>query len=82
MNPDERKMLKENLELSQENNEMLRAIRRSMFWGGVIKAIYWILIIGVAIGAFYFLQPYMDTFAKAYSDIKANFNNVGSLFNK
>jgi hypothetical protein len=53
MEPEEREMLKKTLELAQENNKMLHRIRRGMFWGRIMRVVYWIIIIGVAIGVYY-----------------------------
>lgn len=80
MTPEEREMLRKTLELSEENNKMLRAIRRSIFWGRVTRIAYWVIIIGAAIGLFYYLQPYIDTATSVYSNIKGDLQNFGDLF--
>jgi len=79
MEPEEKEMLKKTLELSQENNKMLRSIRRNMFWGRVARAIYWIVIIGAAIGVYYYIQPYLDTAVGAYGNIKGDLKSFGSM---
>lgn len=80
MQPEEREMLKKTLELSQENNKMLKAIRRSMFWGKVVRIVYWIVIIGAAIGLYYYIEPYIDGAIGAYGNLKGDIQNVGNLF--
>jgi hypothetical protein len=69
MSPEERELLEKSVALSLENNKMLHAIRRSMFWSRMTSYLYWILIIGVSIGAFYFLQPYLDKVVGLYNSI-------------
>lgn len=80
MEPEEREMLKKALELSEENNRMLHAIRRGMFWGKVVRIIYWVVIIGAAIGAYYYLEPYIDAAIGAYGNVKGDLQSFGDLF--
>ena len=72
MSPEERELLNRSVSLAEDNNKMLRSMRRSMRWASVVRAIYWILIIGSAIGVFYFLQPYIDEVVKTYGSISAS----------
>ncbi len=60
MTPEERSLLERTYKLTEENNEILRKIRRGNRWSMAIKATYWIVIIGLSIGAFYFVQPYIE----------------------
>jgi hypothetical protein len=80
MQPEEREMLKKTLELAQENNKMLYAIRRSMFWGRIMKVVYWIIIIGAAIGVYYYITPYIDNAVGAYGNVKVDLRSLGNLF--
>jgi hypothetical protein len=80
MNPEEKEMLRKTLELSEENNKMLYAIRRSIFWGRVTRIVYWIIIIGAAVGLFYYLQPYINADSEVYTSIKGDLQNFGGLF--
>ena len=65
MTPEERSLLERTYKLTEENNDILRSIRRSNRWSMAIKAIYWIVIIGLSIGAFYFIQPYIEFMTSA-----------------
>jgi len=80
MQPDEREMLKKTLELAQENNKMLYAIRRGMFWGRIMKVVYWVVIIGTAIGVYYYITPYIDSAVGAYGNVKGDLRSFGDLF--
>ena len=51
--------------MAEENNEILRKIRRGNRWSMAIKATYWVVIIGLSIGAFYFIQPYVEFMTSA-----------------
>jgi hypothetical protein len=60
MSPEERSLLERTYKMTEENNEILRSIRRSNRWSMALRATYWIVIIGLSIGAFYFVQPYIE----------------------
>jgi hypothetical protein len=81
MQPEEKEMLKKTLELAQENNELLHRIRRNMFWGRVTRVAYWVIIIGAAIGVYYYITPYLDSAVNAYGNMKGDIKNLGDLFN-
>jgi hypothetical protein len=80
MEPEEREMLKKALELAQENNEMLHGIRRNMFWGRVARTVYWIVIIGAAVGIYYYITPYIDSAVNAYGNVKIDLKSLGNMF--
>ena len=75
MSPEERELLNRSVVLAEENNRMLHAMRRSMYWSRVMSIIYWILIIGISVGAFYFLQPYVNQVVKTYGSFSNAFKN-------
>ncbi|KKP55986.1 MAG: hypothetical protein UR80_C0047G0005 [Parcubacteria group bacterium GW2011_GWB1_35_5] len=82
MNPEEKEILKKTLELSQENNNMLHSIRRGMFWGRVMRVIYWVVIIGVGIGVYYYIEPYLNGAIDAYGNVKGDLKSFSDLFTK
>ncbi|HEY9584876.1 MAG TPA: hypothetical protein VJI33_04930 [Candidatus Paceibacterota bacterium] len=60
MTPEEKKLLEKVASQVDENNGILRGIRRTQRMNTVMKILYWVLIIGLSLGAFYFIQPYVD----------------------
>ena len=72
MTPEERSLLERTHKLAEENNEILRKMRRMNRISGVFRAIYWIVIIGVSVGAYYLIQPYVDSTMKLYNDAKSS----------
>lgn len=80
MQPEEKEILKKTLELAQENNQMLHSIRRGMFWGRIMRIIYWVVIIGAALGAYYYISPYIDSAVGAYGSVKTDLQNFGNMF--
>ncbi|MES3005108.1 MAG: hypothetical protein V4690_03305 [Patescibacteria group bacterium] len=78
MTPEERELLQRSVDLAEENNGMLRTIRRSMRIARIMSILYWVVIIGSAIGAYYFIQPYLEFMTGAYGDAK---DSVGGGIN-
>ena len=79
MDPESKKLLEETFRLSEENNKILRYVQRSIRVSRIITALYWVFIIGSVIGAFYFLQPYLDSVMGAYGGAKSNIDTINSL---
>lgn len=79
MEPEEKEMLKKTLELAQENNKILHSVKRSMFWGRVVRVIYWIIIIGAAIGIYYYIEPYLNSAISAYGSAKGDLKSFVNI---
>mgnify|MGYP003479250920 FL=1 len=76
MDSESKKLLEETLALTQENNKMLHLMRRSQFWSNVVRAIYWVFIIGTALGAYYYIQPYLEQLLNAYVSASETLNSI------
>ena len=77
MDAESKKLLQDTLELSKENNQMLQSMRRSMRIARLMSIVYWVFIIGSAVGAYYFIQPYVDEVIGIYgstSEVLKGFN--------
>lgn len=82
MTPEERQLLRETAELTKENNKILRGIRRSNRFSAFFRIVYWVLIIGSAIGAYYYIQPYINAVSEAYVQMKQNIETVKGVTSK
>lgn len=82
MSPEELELLKRNIAISEENNDILRGIQRSMRLARMMSVLYWILIIGSAVGAYYFIQPYLEQAMGIYGGAKTQINGAGSSVNE
>ena len=74
MNPEERELLNKSVALAEENNDMLRRMQRSMRLARVMSILYWVFIIGSAVGAYYLIQPYIQAVSGAYGGAKSSFS--------
>ncbi|HEY4509098.1 MAG TPA: hypothetical protein VJC13_02330 [Candidatus Paceibacterota bacterium] len=79
MSPEERELLQKSVALAEENNNILRSIKRGMRWARIMSYIYWFFIIGSAVGAYYIIQPYLEQLMYAYSGAKSSIGD-GSGF--
>ena len=69
MDPESKKLLEETLSLVEENNKLLRKVRgvqkRQTLW-----TIFKLLVIaGLTLGSFYYLEPYVNKVMDAYNQI-------------
>ncbi len=74
-NPEKDK-LDEMLDLTRENNRILRSMHRRMIWSQVLTFIYWLVILGVAGWSFYYLQPYMTKYMNTYQTIMKQIDSL------
>ncbi len=82
MSPEERQLLIQTHRLTEENNHLLRKMHRAALWGRVFHFFYWVLIIGTSVGAYYFIQPYIDQLTQVYGGIKGDVSSVQGVVNQ
>jgi len=72
-----KKMVRQNLELSADNNRMLRAMRRAARWASFMRLVYFLVIAGgLTFGYVYFVQPYVEQVLHLYEQIQTGVNSV------
>ena len=82
MTPEERQLLQKAVDLSEENNKILRGIRRSNRFGTAFKVLYWVAIIAISYGAYVYIQPYVDQLLKTYNSVTGTVSKVSNLGNQ
>ena len=81
MESDEKQLLQKTLELEKENNSILRSMQRAMRFQRIMNVLYWVFIIGSAVGAYYLIQPYIEAITGAYGGAKDSVSdNFGDFF--
>jgi hypothetical protein len=80
----EEKKLEEMYQMVQDNNRMLRAMRRAAFIGGIVKIVWWVFLLVVfPYVTWIFLQPYLggalDTYQRVQGQTSAAQATVGGL---
>lgn len=64
----------------EKNQELLVRIRRTQRQGQYFKIIYWVFIILLAFGSFYFIQPYINQLMETYTGIKDSQSSFQNSF--
>ncbi len=70
MQSEEKELLKKVVALEEENNDILRSMQRSMRLARFMSILYWVFIIGSAVGAYYLIQPYIEALTGVYGGAK------------
>lgn len=79
MDSELKKLLKRNLEISKENNEILHRLQSSMRWGRFFKMAYWGVIIAIMFGAYYFIQPFINQLVDTYGGLSEGVKNLQNV---
>jgi len=69
MDPETKKMLQRLISLTEDNNRILHVLHRAHRFSIAFHVLKWIVIIGGAIGLYYFLQPVMEQFLEVYAGL-------------
>jgi hypothetical protein len=78
MTPEEKHMLEQALKLAEDNNALLMKMNRRAQRGYVFQILYWLLIIGLSFGAYYFIQPYVNFLVSALGGGSGASSTTGS----
>lgn len=77
------KLLQKNIKITQDNNRLLRSMHRAMQWGRFVRIIYWVIIIGSALGVYYYVEPIIGNLRggvdSAFSGLE-KLQEIGTLF--
>lgn len=66
---DLKKLLEENLKVSKESLSILKKIQRARTVGVVFKVIKWVIIIGLSVGFYYYIEPYIKDYTGIFKNI-------------
>ncbi|MFW5853348.1 MAG: hypothetical protein ACOCU8_01805 [Patescibacteria group bacterium] len=81
MTEDEKEKLEKSLHLAEENNKMLKSMSRSIRWGFIFTVTKWIIVVGAALGLYYFLQPVINPLMDIYSGAWSAVGELEEVFN-
>jgi len=78
MTPEEKSLLERTHKLAEENNTILHSIRRSARWSILFRVIYWVVILGLSVGALYTIQPYLNLMTGTLSSLTNLSGNINA----
>ena len=73
---DERKTIEHLAELVEDNNRILHRLQRAKRWGTFFHFLYWVLILLLAAGSYYYLQPYIENLQKIFPQLERAIKNL------
>ncbi|MCK5022092.1 MAG: hypothetical protein KAR54_02495 [Candidatus Pacebacteria bacterium] len=76
MDSEEKQMLKESLKTIKENRQILNKIKKGMLWGRISRIIYWVIIVGISLGAYYYVQPFVDSARETVHQIQSGASSL------
>ena len=76
MDEETKHLLQENLVLAKENNKALKEILLYQQWSRWLGVIKWIIIIGSALGALYYLQPILENLWHTYNGLVGTVSDI------
>ena len=79
MDPEMKSLLEENIKLSKENNALLLKIHGIQRWSQITRILYWFIIIGISLGSFYFLKPYLGNLLNVYTGGASGVTNTNDM---
>lgn len=82
MTDEEKFLLERTAKMVEENNTILRRMRRANRFGIAFRIFYWVVIIGASVGALYFLQPYIDSTRDMIESAKSTISGVNTTVNQ
>jgi hypothetical protein len=73
-------LMRRNLDITKENNQMLRRMRRQAAWGTFFRILWLAVVIGVPVFVYYyFLVPYYQNVSQSYSQFKEQVGEIPGL---
>lgn len=72
-----KKLLRQNLEISKESLKIQKKLYRARKLALGFKILYWTAIVLMVLGAYYYIQPYVDSFADTFARMKEDISSIG-----
>jgi type II secretory pathway component PulM len=68
---DLQELVRANIKLTQENNRMLKAMRRDVWVGRTFRVLFWlVLLVGSYMVYYVFLAPYIEQMQQIYTQVQ------------
>lgn len=66
------------IEIEEENSEAIKKMQKYQKIQNIFRIIYWLVLIGIALGAFYYFQPFVNSVFSDYESIKNSITSFNS----
>lgn len=71
---DERKLLRETADLAQANHRILKKLLWAQRMSQLSSILRWLVILGLALGTYYYLQPFLEQATKVFQVFDLDLN--------
>ena len=68
-----KQLVRRNIELSQETHKVVESMHRHNRWATIFHVLRIVVLVVIAGGIYYFLQPYVDQVRNAYEQVRGYF---------
>ncbi len=75
-------MLERTLKLSEENNKIIRRVRRTQNVASLMRTLYWVVIIAIGVASYYFVSPYIEEAQNFVGESQDTINGFKNLLPK
>ena len=58
-------------EMTLQNHEVLKTIRRQQYISGAFRTLYWLIVLGVIGSSYYFIRPFIGTLSSNASQLQS-----------
>ena len=65
-------------EMTLENNDILRVIRRQQYLANALRLLYWLIVLGAIGGAYYFVRPVVQNLSNNSGKIEETYSQLRS----
>lgn len=66
-------------QMTLENNDILRTIRRQQYFANALRALYWLVVIGALGSAYYFVRPVVTALSNNSGKVEETVNQFNQL---
>lgn len=71
-----KQLLRENLEVSRDSFKILKKMNRARLLGSFFTFMKWVIIVGLSYGAYYYIEPYLQTTMSALNSVTSGINEL------
>ena len=79
MDEEERELLEKTAESTEECLKILKKIQRGRRFEMITRILYWLIIVGLAVGTYYYIQPYINNLLSIYKNINTNIKKIENV---
>ena len=76
MDEETKSLLEENLAIGKDNRRMLKKLLSYRRLEAIYSVLKWVVVLGIGLWTYYYLQPYLDQVLAAYNQLNGVFQNL------